>query len=315
MVDSNPRSSVFLASSSEVLLVAEAAKAHLEAEAEVDIWSDNVFRLNRAYLNTLLDRSGFYDYAVVIMTPDDELTIRGDKEQTARDNVIFEYGLFLGRLGPDRAFVLKEESVRVFTDIAKIEVSTFEAGADLKASTRSACDRILSIMRENEAAYDIGFLPSTALALGYYHNFLGCLIDGLLAGRALRVEDREGGKTIAYEQKSIHLNILLPRSLSELGERQLRSKTRHLRQVTLQTDFRPFPFCIEGDLTPGTVTLFDIPTTLRASSYAIGEAFSRRFLRETRQRIEQQEIRNFEKTLLLVVPDPLEGITVSVGDL
>jgi hypothetical protein len=85
--------------------------------------------------------------------------------------------------------------------------------------------------------------------------------------------------------------------------------------VTLQTDFRPFPFYIEGDLTPGTVTLFDIPTTLRASSYAIDEAFSRRFLRETRQRIEQQEIRNFKKTLLLVVPDPLEGITVSVGDL
>ena len=45
-------------------------------------------------------------YAVFVLTPDEIVNMRGKEYYIARDNVLFEYGLFLGKLGHDRTFVL-----------------------------------------------------------------------------------------------------------------------------------------------------------------------------------------------------------------
>ncbi len=52
-------------------------------------------------LNQLLS---FFEYGVMVGTADDQLTLRDEAQQSARDNVLFELGLFTGRLGREKVF-------------------------------------------------------------------------------------------------------------------------------------------------------------------------------------------------------------------
>ena len=52
-----------------------------------------------------------YSYAVFILSADDELTLRGIEYHAARDNVIFEFGLFLAHLGLERTFLVAPSDV------------------------------------------------------------------------------------------------------------------------------------------------------------------------------------------------------------
>jgi predicted nucleotide-binding protein len=45
-----------------------------------------------------------YDFAVIILTPDDVIISRGNQQKISRDNLIFELGLFMGFIGRNRAF-------------------------------------------------------------------------------------------------------------------------------------------------------------------------------------------------------------------
>ena len=53
---------------------------------------------------------------------------RADEVTTARDNVLFELGLFMGALGRERTFIVTEKSVRLPTDLAGIATVSFQRG-------------------------------------------------------------------------------------------------------------------------------------------------------------------------------------------
>ena len=73
-----------------------------------------------------------YDYAVFIFSADDTLFRNHDKKQkfaTPRDNVVFELGLFIGVLGPDRVVSYLHSSgdkVWVLSDMNGISMPRFE---------------------------------------------------------------------------------------------------------------------------------------------------------------------------------------------
>lgn len=64
------------------------------------------FRLTMSYLESLLDHLEDTDFGLFIFGQDDLARIRGTEMRIARDNVVFELGLFIGRLGRDRSFIL-----------------------------------------------------------------------------------------------------------------------------------------------------------------------------------------------------------------
>lgn len=321
---SNFRPTMFIASSSEGLEVARAVKSQFEKDIDVDIWNEDIFKINASYLSTLLNRAGFYDFAVMVLTPDDELQLRGEPAKAPRDNVIFEYGLFLGRLGPERAFMIKEESVRIFSDYQGISIATFRNRDNLAAAVGNACNQIRGFIRDFNQNYHIGLLPSTALAIGYYNNFIGKITEALIERKPIRIIEKDpAGKIISenqvdYEQKRPVIRILMPDRLTELEPTALKAKTRSLKQVSLDSSFRQFPFYISMDADDGdTLNLFDIPTTLLASNRAIEEVFDRAFLRQNNnyEFIQRKEIVNFERTLRLLIPDAIENLLITVEKL
>src|SRR5438067_3266019 len=98
--------SLFIGSSSEGLHVAERLQQVLEPHVEATIWSQGVFGLGGGTLETLVDQAARFDYAALVVTPDDTGTKRGVSRAVARDNVLLEIGLFIGILGRFRTFLV-----------------------------------------------------------------------------------------------------------------------------------------------------------------------------------------------------------------
>ncbi len=67
-----------------------------------------------------------FDFAVLVLTPDDMVQSRGTSSLTPRDNVLFELGLFMGGIGRDRTFVVHDRSqaMRMPSDLAGVTTAT-----------------------------------------------------------------------------------------------------------------------------------------------------------------------------------------------
>ena len=90
---------IFIGSSTEGLPVAQRIKKYFEPEFDCFIWNDKIFQLNDGFLETLLKSASLFDFGFMVFAADDISRIRDKEYNTTRDNVLFEYGLFLGRIG------------------------------------------------------------------------------------------------------------------------------------------------------------------------------------------------------------------------
>lgn len=105
-----PRSQVvFLGSSTEGKKVARAIEAGLHNYSDlvtVDAWYHfGTWSLGSGTLESLESRLRACDFAILLLSADDLTISRNEIVQPApRDNVLFELGLFMGRLGRERAF-------------------------------------------------------------------------------------------------------------------------------------------------------------------------------------------------------------------
>jgi len=83
-------------SSSEGMEFARAVGAKLESDAEVTVWEDGIFELGYTAIESLTVALSRFDFAVLVLTPDDVVQSRSIDRPGPRDNVIFELGLFMG---------------------------------------------------------------------------------------------------------------------------------------------------------------------------------------------------------------------------
>jgi hypothetical protein len=99
----NPQ--IFIASSVEGRPIAEALQANLEYNARCTVW-DQAFTLSVSTIDRLLLYCVENDFAIFVFSKDDVALIREKQYPVARDNVVFEAGLFMGMHGKDSAFVV-----------------------------------------------------------------------------------------------------------------------------------------------------------------------------------------------------------------
>ena len=104
----NPR--VFIGSSSESIEIARAIQSNLSSDCDIKVWDQKgIFELSESPLDSLQKCLSKFHFAIFVLTPDDEITIRGKFGKTPRNNVIFELGLFLGALGRNKVFIICPE--------------------------------------------------------------------------------------------------------------------------------------------------------------------------------------------------------------
>jgi hypothetical protein len=102
--------SIFIGSSKEQETVSEAIEVNLAEAARVTSWK-HAFREGQPFFTELLRLKDRFDFAAIVLTPDDILKSRGKEYLVSRDNVIFELGMFLGSLGSDRVFAVADKSL------------------------------------------------------------------------------------------------------------------------------------------------------------------------------------------------------------
>ena len=137
---------VFIGSSRERLNVAEAIKHNLERTSEAQLWSEGVFELSNTTIGSIEKKLDTADFAIMVLGADDVAVSRGAETRAPRDNVVFELGLFMGRLGRERVFFViendQERGIKLPSDLAGVTAATYSRSDDLKKALGAACTMI-----------------------------------------------------------------------------------------------------------------------------------------------------------------------------
>ncbi|WP_076421214.1 nucleotide-binding protein [Colwellia sp. UCD-KL20] len=143
---------VFLASSVEGLDVAYPVQVNLQHDADVTVWSQGVFSLSVTPLDSITEALNSSDFGIFVFSPDDETKMRGSVSDSVRDNVIFELGLFIGKLGKRRCFIVMPDNIdlRIPTDLVGVTPAKYSGErdkAEIAAALGPACHEIRTAMK------------------------------------------------------------------------------------------------------------------------------------------------------------------------
>jgi hypothetical protein len=108
------KSNLFIGSSVEGLEIAESVKGLLEhSTIRAEIWNQGTFKANGYPLEQLEEALDKHKFGLFVMTPDDIVLSRGNSNKVARDNVLLELGMFIGRYGRNNCFILMPRGTNV----------------------------------------------------------------------------------------------------------------------------------------------------------------------------------------------------------
>lgn len=164
---------VFIGSSREGVKIADAIHYNLTYDAECTVWKDGVFQLSSNTLAELIRVLRDSDFGIFVFSPDDLTIMRNAASSTVRDNVLFELGLFIGRLGQERCFFLVPDGatdLRLPSDLAGITPGRYESGRsddNWMAALNPACMQMKMQMARLKPFQDVpipALLPNTGEA-------------------------------------------------------------------------------------------------------------------------------------------------------
>lgn len=284
---------VFIGCSSEELGTAEIVKGLLETDFDVVIWNEkmwdkSVFKLNNNFLNDLLKAPYKFDFGILIGTPDDKVETRGEEKLQARDNILFELGLFIGRLGIDKVAFLVDKSVKEMSDLSGIFLAKYDK--------TNLAEKVQDIkqMFKNANSNKFNFFPSNTLAYGYFENFVKQICTQYKA---------DGKFTVAGSEFSdCKFQIIIPNELSEDLNLQFESLKRQkgVKDAVLTYNGRPRSFIVDAkEYDNGKLEILDYPTTLTGINFSIRELLPEEYEQygDEYQTILRRELNRFSDTL------------------
>jgi hypothetical protein len=107
------KSKIFIASSSRALVLAEKLRDELDTEfSQATLWKEeSKTQAGSIIIEWLESVPKGYDFAVTFLSKDDVLLTSGDRQNLkARDNCVFEAGLFMSAIGRKRCFLVNSVS-------------------------------------------------------------------------------------------------------------------------------------------------------------------------------------------------------------
>jgi predicted nucleotide-binding protein len=145
---------VFIMSSAESLAIARALQNGLEHDPFlVTIWTDGVFRASSYPIESLEAQVEASDFAIAIAHGDDKTEVRDVTWPSPRDNVVFELGFFMGRLGRERALLVEPrgDKVKLPSDLAGLTTISYKwsgESKELPAAIGPVCNRLREIITD-----------------------------------------------------------------------------------------------------------------------------------------------------------------------
>jgi hypothetical protein len=286
---------VFIGSSSEEVELAELAKTILEKDFDVTIWNESlwdrsVFKINQNFLSDLLKASLLYDFGLLIGTKDDKVSYRGKDVLQPRDNVLFELGLFTGRMGTSKCAFVVDEELKVLSDLNGISLARFD-GENQKTFV-SAIEKVKELFLSNNDI-DVNFFPSATLAAVYFENLIHPIC------RFIR---EQGGFDLnGKKYPKCKVNVIIPERINHdvnLQFEKIKSEF-NTESISFQYAGRPRQIHVESKVTNGVLEFVDFPTVIAGINHAISNLLPSEFNRLNPEcdLILQRELKRFVTTL------------------
>lgn len=286
---------LFIGSSSEELKFAEQVKKLLEIDFDVTIWNDNVwdtavFKINQNFLADLLKASLQFDFGILIGTSDDKVMFRGKEVLQPRDNVLFELGLFTGRLGTTKCAFLIDKEIKLPSDFNGLTLARFNK-ADL-TTLESSVKQIRDLFKASSED-EINFFPSATLASVYYENLIVPICRYII--------DNGGFTKDGKLYKKCRLNIIVPDKINQdvnLQFERLKSLFS-TENISFKYSGRPRQISIDTQIKNETLEFIDFPTIITGINHAISNLLPNDFNRQSPDynSILDRELRRFITTL------------------
>ena len=110
----NPQPVLFIGCSVESLAIANQIQMGMKHDRiSTIVWHQGVFGPSGVTADVLLKMADESDFAAFVFGPDDNVVSRGSKTDAPRDNVVFELGMFMGVLGRERTFIVKDNDINI----------------------------------------------------------------------------------------------------------------------------------------------------------------------------------------------------------
>ena len=247
---------VFIGSSTENLNIAYAIQQNIEKDSEPTVWNQNIFDLSSYTLDSLIKQIEEFDFGIFVFSPDDIANIRNKEKQIVRDNIVLELGLFIGRLGKERTFIIVPQGIENFqlpTDLLGLTIAEYNPKRkdnNLEAALGPACNKIRNSLKgtkEISTSYDspidsaVGLkeiIPRKIESIQKDPTFLLDAKDNIwILGTSLRTIFWNGNPFRKYLElagkKNVMIKILLLNPKSEHVEQKAKEET--LDEVTYRS--------------------------------------------------------------------------------
>ncbi|RAZ66957.1 nucleotide-binding protein [Planococcus maitriensis] len=141
--------SVFIGSSVEGLQIANSIQLNLQHNYYSTVWTQGIFEPSSTTLDDLIKALDQFDFAIFVFNPEDVLNMREELKETVRDNVIFEMGLFIGRIGKERTYFITPQgkNFHLPTDLIGFNPAKYDAEhPNIEAAVGAATTQIKTKM-------------------------------------------------------------------------------------------------------------------------------------------------------------------------
>jgi hypothetical protein len=300
---------LFIGSSTEELQLAEAATSILEADFDVTIWNNSVwdsavFKINQNFLADLLKASLQFDFGILLGTADDSVKYRGKEVLQPRDNVLFELGLFTGRLGISKCALLIEKDAKFPSDLQGITLARFDKST--ASSFIQAVQQVGSVFKASSDS-EVNFFPSATLAAVYFENLLRPICKHVIETNGF---DIDGKKYL-----TCRVRVIIPNKISEDVNLQFEKMkgSISMKNVSFKYAGRPRNISIDTQIKNDILEFVDFPTIITGINHAISNLLPNDFnaLTKDYEAILERELNRFVTTLkLLLVKNGFEEMAV-----
>ena len=293
-------------SSGKSLEAAKALASSLDAHFPTTAYNSFFDRNNVTILNEFLKKLLLIDVAVLILGADDLLKEDKDGKATyvPRDNVIFELGAVMARLGMRRVFVVmpKDPHVKKLSYLNSILPMNVPDDGNWSPVAAQIVD---SLKKLDEDLFHSD-LPALGLVQGYFFNFVKPVITTLDQRQALRFEksgasewDPDDGWTftIVIPEKPMGRADVDDFCKETLGTENVSVALRDGRDISVYARPRP-----NSD---APLHLVDVPTTLLTSEQVITrvDRFWGQGDRDFRDALAGREVDAFRRRMLAILEE------------
>ncbi len=225
------RPRVFVGSSSEGLEIAKTIQLNLDPLAEVTVWSQGVFGLGEGTLESLVACQEQFDFAVLVLSPDDMVNSRGSTSHAPRDNIMFELGLFIGSLGRNRTFAVYDRTadIKLPSDLAGVTIASFHphSTGNLTAALGASCTLIENAINAQQRKSDrqqsdyVQLAYELLLIPGYDISVIGNVLDSVQQHSRVNAEQIAASRHITPSTIDTIVTSMIQRNLVEEEDKRL----------------------------------------------------------------------------------------------